>query len=485
MGGGFVQRFGLRQARALVDLRERIRQNGLAWLRLVIVDTHGLTRCKTVPITQLDSVLSNGVRFVNTLLLKDTACKTAWPVFSKGGGMGDIRFEGAGDVIAVPDPASFKVLPWVDKTGWLLCDLFMPDGSRCPWDTRAMLQGAVDALLQKSMRYQVGLEVEFHVYRLLDTQLGVSQAAWPAKPPEVAHTEVGYQMLSELRADTAQQVLGPLLDALQAMQCPVLSVEAEFGPSQYELVFDVQEGLAAADCMMLLRSAAKQILRRHGYHATFMCKPVFPQSMASGWHLHQSLSDLSGRNLFTPGDPDPANPLQHHLSVLGAQFLAGLLAHAPAYAAMATPTINGYERYQKANVLAPNQVVWGIDNRGALLRVIGAAGDKACRIENRLGEPAANPYLTMATQIYAGLDGINRSMIPPPASSDPYAQPTGDDVVLPKSLQQALQALSNSTLMRQQLGDAVVDWYTHIKQQEVQRYDGTPDWQHQEYFLFY
>jgi glutamine synthetase len=136
------------------------------------------------------------------------------------------------------------------------------------------------------------------VFRLLDPKLAPEDIAWPAPAPEVAHLEVGYQMLSEQRADLVEQTLKPLCDALLQMGLPLMSVEAELGPSQCELVFDAQTGLASADAMILLRTAAKQIMRRAGLHASFMCKPHLPEMMASGWHLHQSLADSEGDNLF-------------------------------------------------------------------------------------------------------------------------------------------------------------------------------------------
>src|SRR5690606_23448520 len=158
--------------------------------------------------------------------------------------------------------------------------------------------------------------------------------------------------------------------------------------------------MLAADAMVMVRSAIKQVCHRHGYHATFMCRPRIPNVMSSGWHLHQSLCDAaSGRNLFIPEQQGP------ELSELGYQYLAGLLAHATGAAALSTPTINGYRRYRSFS-LAPDRASWGRDNRGAMLRVLGGAGQEATRIENRVGEPTANPYLYIGTQVLSGLDGI-------------------------------------------------------------------------------
>jgi glutamine synthetase len=159
---------------------------------------------------------------------------------------------------------------------------------------------------------------------------------------------------------------------------------------------------------------------------------------------------------------------------------------------MATPTINGYQRYARAAALAPNHAVWGIDNRGALLRVIGGPQDRASRIENRIGEPAANPYLYLASQIAAGLDGIDQHLPLPPANRDPYAAGAGFEssstvpvVPLPKSLAESLAALEQNAMLRSAFGDQVIDWFVRIKRHELSRYDGTAAWEQREYFGHY
>jgi len=166
--------------------------------------------------------------------------------------------------------------------------------------------------------------------------------------------------------------------------------------------------------MVLFRSAVKQIARRHGYHATFMCRPKLPNVFASGWHLHQSITARgSGENAFMAKDGGEL------LSEFGRCYLAGLLQHARASAVFSTPTINGYKRYRSYS-LAPDRAIWGRDNRGVMIRVLGGPEDPATRLENRIGEPAANPYLYMASQVLAGLDGIDRKLTPPLSADTPY-----------------------------------------------------------------
>jgi glutamine synthetase len=259
------------------------------------------------------------------------------------------------------------------------------------------------------------------------------------------------------------------------------------GPSQVEAVFEPSDALTAADNMVLFRSAVQQALRRAGYHATFMCRPPFQHIMSSGWHLHQSLVDAtSGHNVLmreSPAAGTHKRDASYSLSTTGSQFLAGLLQHAPGMTLFCTPTINGFGRF-RPNALAPQSILWGFDNRGAMLRVIGGPGDAATRIENRLGEPAANPYLYMAAQIHAGLSGMGQSIEPPQATESPYAE--GDAVQrIPSNMTDALAALQNDYAMSSGFGADFVTHYIHLKRAELQRYEAATDkdeFQRREYF---
>jgi glutamine synthetase len=300
----------------------------------------------------------------------------------------------------------------------------------------------------------------------------------------VSHTTHGFQYLTEGRFDQ----VGPIMDVLRknilALGLPLRSLEVELGPSQFELTFAPEAGLAAADTMVLLRSAMKQAARRQGYLVSFMCRPGLPNTMASGWHLHQSLLDRKTKaNAFASRNENDL------LSPLGHSFLAGLLANASAAAVFATPTINGYKRYHGVNSMAPIQAIWARDNRGVMLRVMGEPGDHATHLENRIGEPLANPYLYMASQIYAGLDGVAREFDPGPSADSPYEISAAP---LPKTLEEAVKALRESKAMRTGFGDAFVNYYAHIKDAEIARFRKdakgannpveVTDWEHREYF---
>jgi glutamine synthetase len=227
--------------------------------------------------------------------------------------------------------------------------------------------------------------------------------------------------------------------------------------------------------MVLFRSAVKQICRRNGLHATFMCRPKIPNVMSSGWHLHQSLLDRnSDTNAFM------ASRQGELLSDAGRHFLAGLLAHARAASVFTTPTLNGYKRF-RSHSLAPDRAVWGHDNRGVMVRVLGGTGDAATRLENRVGEPAANPYLYMASQVLAGLDGMERGLDPGPSADAPYDVATAQ--LLPKSLGEAVAALRGDAFFREKMGAGFVDYLLTMKDAEIARSQAeVTDWEHREYF---
>jgi glutamine synthetase len=387
-----------------------------------------------------------------------------FPAFTPGGGVGMAEMQGAADVLMMPDAATFKVLPWAPKTGWVLCRLAFQDGRPVPYCTRSLYEAAARKLAAAGYEFMAGLELEFHVFRIVDPMLRPEHAGQPGEPPAVELLTTGYQYLTEQRYDQLDPVMEILRSDLAALGLPLRSFEVEFGPSQCEVTLGVMTGHTAADAMVLFRSAVKQSLRRHGYHATFMCRPKLPNVMSSGWHLHQSLAK-GGANVFASPKAD--------LSETGMHWLAGLLAHARGATALATPTLNGYKRYRPYS-LAPDRIVWGKENRGALMRVITG------RIENRGGEPAANPYLYFASQVYSGLDGLARKLAPPPSADTPYEAKAEH---LPATLAEALAALRQDKVLCDGLGPTFVDYYCRIKEAEIARFNlEVSDWEHREYF---
>ena len=478
---GFIERYELwdgDEAQHVPNVLKRIETEELDVIRLSFADQHGLLRGKTIVADEVEQALRNGCTNTTTLLAKDTSHKTVFPVFTPGGGFGIPEMSNAGDIVMVPLPSTFRSLPWAPKTGWMLCDIYFSNGDKIPFSTREILKTALADLGDQGYDYLAGLEIEMHIYKLEDGKLEPEHSGQPASPPEVSLLAHGFHYLTESRMDEYDPVLEILRGHLMKLGLGLRTMEVEFGPSQIEVTFKPEAGLIAADNMMLFRSAVKQICKRNGYHATFMCRPGLPNAFSSGWHLHQSLIGKSdGLNTFMT---DKTGDL---LSKIGLNFVAGIIEHAASSTAFSTPTLNGYKRY-RPNSLAPERIVWGKDNKGAMLRVISAGtNDPATHLENRVGEPAANPYLYMASQIISGLDGIQRDLEPKPPTDDPYAAGTE---LLPGTLPDALNALDASNLYRSYLGDQFVDYFLHIKRAEVARFfSEVTDWEHQEYFEMY
>jgi glutamine synthetase len=487
---GFVARHGLytqEQAAAADEIAARIRELDLRTVRLVVVDQHGQPRSKSLSPDVAITAMSNGLDFSGAIYSLDTGNQVFVPAFAAGGGFGMDEFTGFPDVVLVPDPATFRVLPWADRTGWLLCDVYFSSGRPMPLDGRGLMRRQLGELAEAGYDFLAGIEVEYYIVQVDSDRITPENAGFTPDPPAVSIFQRGYQYLSEVRLDSVAATLEALRDGLGALGLPPRSMEDEWGPGQLEFSFSPIGGLAAADAVVLFRSAVKQMCQRRGLLATFMCRPSLPNFFSSGWHLHESLlSRHDGRNVFC--SPDET------LSVEGRQFTAGLLDHAVPMTVFATPTVNGYKRYRPYS-FAPDRVCWAVENRGALIRIQGAPGDANTHIENRMGEPAANPYLYMAANIAAGLDGMRRqAQPPPPIEADPYA---AEAPMLPTSLAGAVEALEKDEFFRTAFGDPVVDYLLQMKRAELARYDAAvashppaegqdvSDWEMNEYFEFY
>jgi glutamine synthetase len=291
----------------------------------------------------------------------------------------------------------------------------------------------------------------------------------------------GYNLLAEGWADMADEPLAIVRATAQGLGLPLRSLEIELGPSQVEAVFDPSDALTAADRMVLFRNGVRQALRRAGYHASFVCRPPFPNVMASGWHLHQSLVDAaSGANAFVRAAPprgSDASDALHTLSDVGAQYLAGLLAHGRAMAPFCVPTVNAYARF-RPNAMAPQSVLWGRDNRGAMR--CSAAGASAHRGPDR--RAGASPTLHCRADPRWILDGRHAD----------WRRASGGGVARGRRRnRRPFPSLGEGGRARRRraagrgVGAPVVAWLTHVKRAELARHDQADDkdaWQAREYF---
>jgi len=462
----FIEQHGLwsdDQKRLADDIRRRLEADKLRYVRLAWSDSHGYSRAKALTVPAFVSALNAGYHIGVATTTLDSAGTRVFASFTPGGGMGLDEMTGSPNLTLVPDPKTFRTLPWAPGVAWILCDEYFNDGRPFHFSTRQLLRKALQKLSGRGCASIVGAEIEWYLLRVADDHLSDDNIGAPGsrgRPIRTWPAEPGYHYHSESNMDLMQPVFDALGDAFETLGLGLRSIENEWGPGQVECTFSPRAALDAADNVLLFRTATRQLCRRLGYFATFMCRPALKGFYPSGWHLHQSLTDANGANLFMPQKSGEI------LSPLGQSYLAGLLQYAVPSTVFATPTVNGYRRF-RPNSLAPDRATWAYDHRGAMIRVLGGPGDGATRLENRAGEPAANPYLFILSQVVTGRAGIEAELRPPAPDDAPYA---AERPTLPKSLAEALDALDKEPLFRRELGDTFIDYFIKLKRTEAGRY---------------
>ncbi|MGB0575663.1 MAG: glutamine synthetase family protein [Alphaproteobacteria bacterium] len=495
MSGGFIERHNLwndEQKSRATELEQRFETEDIRLVRVAWSDSHGSSRAKEISAPVFLKSLIDGYNINVATFTLDATGGRVFRSFIRGGGMGLDEMTGSPNLTIVPDPMTFRTLPWAPGVAWILCNEYFDDGTPFHFSSRQLLHKQVDRFREKNIDLIVGLEVEWYLRRVDQDGLTPANSGIPGErgqPIETSSVEPGYSYHLESNFDLMQPILSILAETYESLNLPLRSIENEYGPGQVECTFDAQPAAKAADDFLLFRTATRQVCRRHGYLATFMCKPAIEGYCTNGWHLHQSLADSrTGQNLCMPENAGDT------LSPLAQSYMAGLLENANTSAVFATPTVNGYRRFMP-NSLAPDRATWSHDHRGTLLRVLGGAGDPATRFENRIGEPAANPYLFIASQIAGGIDGIERNASPWGADDAPYE---ADRPMLPTSLKDGLDTLDGSALFREAFGDTFIDYYLGLKHAELNRFNayvedngdqdaenGISHWEQNEYFDFF
>lgn len=421
---------------------------GVHWVRMEMADTHGIARSKTVPLTRFVEYGERGLSFYGGTLTQDASGD-------------DVPRPGSmppHDFLLRPDLDTLAVLPHAPGEARVVCDLYRLDGEPVRDDGRWVLRQVVDAFRPFGVIPRTGVEYEFYLIH--------RETRVPAFSDRQVYGTLRNNLLPGWRDD--------LMAALHASGIQISTFGAENAPGQFEVTFTPADGVAAADQAFAFRTVTKETARNHGYDAPFMTKPFIDEA-ASGCHLHHSLIDAeTGENRFF----DPADP--YGMSRLAKHFLAGQLYHASAMTAFLSPTPNDYKRYQPGS-FAPVNVTWGHDNRSAAFRVPAGAAGAHMRIENRLGGAAANPYIAIAASLAAGLDGIRNELpLIEPVLTD-ASQATGA-APLPRSLDQALDALEADAPLGEALGAEFIRTYLLVKRFDIAKARlacpdyGTPEW---------
>src|SRR5436853_1311759 len=357
------------------------------------------------------------------------------------------------DMVAIPDPETFRVLP-EGKTARMICAVVTPDGEPYAGDPRYALRRALDRMEAMGFdTFNVGPEAEYFLFK---DETGTETL-----------DEGGY--FAQTTLDAATNVRRDTIRALESMGIPVEYHHHEVGPSQHEIDIRYAGALDMADFMLTYRLVVKEVAKQHGYHATFMPKPLFGEN-GSGMHTHMSLF-TDGHNTFFDGDD------KWHLSDTAKAFIAGQLRHAREMSAVVAQWVNSYKRLVPG-FEAPVYVAWSQRNRSALIRIplYKPGSEQPTRAEIRRPDPACNPYLTFAALLHAGLEGIARGYeLPPPMETNLYHL-TPDErrergiVSLPETLGEAIDEFAASDLMRRAFGDHIFDNYVRLKRQEWDEY---------------
>jgi glutamine synthetase len=432
-----------------------LEERGIDVVRVAYADLIGTERGRDVLVRRLASTLGHGVAF----------CRTVYGT-SPMGDVIDIERDGlsAGlpDMLAVPDLATLRDLPWEPGVAHVLADAVNPDGTPAAEGPRQVLRAVADRFAELGLRPVIGPELEFF---LLDEDQA-SPSGWRR------YGEAAGNVYVAGRKGDPEGVLLRMLRQLGDFGLDATAANHEFCSGQFEINLWHSEALDAADRAFRFKSAVKELARHEGKLATFMAKP-FNDEGGSGFHLHFSAVDGGGRNVFD--DPDAPDGL----SGVARSAIAGILIHAPALAALANPTVNSYKRFGP-DTLAPWLTDWGLDNRSAMVRIPPERGASA-RLEVRLGDASANPYLAIAGLLAAAYLGIRDGLTPPPPL-DGYGYDTEKSPLLPQDLATSLAALQADTDLAKLLGERFVTAYRAYKANELMRFSRyVTDWEFREY----
>jgi glutamine synthetase len=417
---------------------ERMREERVEFTLLWFTDLEGHLKSFAITPAEIEDALDDGMGFDGSSITGFNAIEES-------------------DMVAIPDPDTFQLMPRRDggtKVARMICDIVTPDGRPYGGDPRYVLRRALERMNDLGFdTFNVGPELEYFLFK---DDRGTETL-----------DEGGYFAMTTL--DAASELRQETVRALESMGIPIEYVHHEVGPSQHEIDMRYAAALDMADHTVTYRLIVKEIAKQAGYHASFMPKPIFGEN-GSGMHTHQSLF-AGERNAFFDAED------QWHLSDVGKAFIAGQLRHAREIAAIFAQWVNSYKRLVPGYE-APVYVAWSRRNRSALIRIplYKPGNEQATRAELRCPDPACNPYLTFATLLHAGLEGIEQGYeLPEPMETNLYhltAEQRRERgiVALPETLGEAIDELSRSDLVRKALGPHIFDRYVELKRKEWDEY---------------
>jgi glutamine synthetase len=434
-------------------LWEHLQHEGVEIIRLIYSDMHGVARGKDIALESIESAVEYGVTFCTSSLTDGLASNTTFA-------------PGLPAVLGYPDmraklvPSTLTFIPYEQRTVLGLADL---ENDRGPIELspRNLLKRVEELYHKLGLRPIVGPEIEFFLVKK-DEQGRISRYT----------NEYSNEYTVGPRSDP-KGIIRVILNTGKDMGIHVIAASHEYCRGQYEINVAHGNALDVADKIFYLKLVIKDLAAHHGLLATFMGRP-FNDDAGSGFHVHLSVSDDHGNNLFASSESDS------HLSEVGKHFIAGVLEHAPGLMAFFAPTINAYKRFG-SNSLVSTTVNWAYDNRTSFIRVPAEYGAHT-RLEIRAPDASANPYLVIAASLLAGLDGIQHQLIPPSPLSGNLSTQKLDSQDLPSTLNESLIALLQDTYLCEKVGESLIKAFHAMKKTEIERFQNyVTDWELNEY----
>jgi glutamine synthetase len=446
----------------LAKLREDLGERGIDVLRVTYSDVLGIARSKDILVSQLDKAAHNGPAFSQGVWTTTTGGE-----FHEANGIAN---DGLQDFVTKILPHTISPLGWEPGVAYIIGDAFNPDGTPNMMSPRTVLQKVLEGYKKLGLVPVVGPELEFYIANR-DEQGNFIRSL----------TQTGRVYTTGTLVDPDGDFLH-LMRMLDALNIGAFAGNHEFSPSQYEVNLWHSEALDAADRTFFFKSAVKDIIAQRGKYATFLGKPWSDEG-GSGFHLHFSVTDKDGINKMHDG--------KGNLSDVALKLIAGITSHAAALTAFTNPTINSFKRLGP-DTLAPYRSNWGYDNRSCMVRIPPERG-QGTRLEIRVGDGAANPYLVIAAILAAGLDGIVNNMECPPDAVG-MAYDNEGAPVLPETFSEALDALEANEALKAHMSEELINVFMVLKRDEVARYEASvpdpstrevTDWEVTEYAFTY